>query len=463
MPYFYHVNGENILNRNCMRVNFLTKSILLIILFFFGEIAFSFSEKFSSNSMINDENISFALNLDNKYSDFEYTKQVDILITSFMEKFQVKGASVAVTKNDSLVYAKGFGLANEEMGELVQPGHLFRIASVSKLITAVAIMKLYEQKRLDLDETVFGPQGILNEKEFLDYKDGRVEKITIRDLLNHTGGWSRYNGDPMFNPLYIARKMDSEPPANLDMIIQYVLSKPLSFDPGTTYSYSNFGYAVLGRIIQLKSGMPYEDYVVMNILKPIGINDMHIGHSLYYDKYPNEVHYYEPAGSSNAPEFNGSSRMVPKSYGGNNIELLSAAGGWVASAPELARFISVIDGYAGKPDILRPETIEMMTDPFESGEGLFGWRGTDKHGTWWRTGTLAGTTALIIRLEDGMNWIVLLNTSTYKRMRIHHNLARTIFAATYRMKKWPIQDLFTYREVNTPGPITEIPSFNPEL
>ncbi|HYW95291.1 MAG TPA: serine hydrolase domain-containing protein, partial [Bacteroidales bacterium] len=442
---------------------FLVKFVMFSLIFFFGEIAFSFSDKVTSNSTIRDENISFALNLENSYSDFDYTRQVDILMHSFMNSFQVKGASVAITRNDSLVYAKGFGMANEETGEHVQPGHLFRIASVSKLITAVAILKLYEQDSLDLDETVFGPKGILNDMKFLNYKDKRVEKITIRDLLNHTGGWSRYKGDPMFNSLYIARKMDSDPPADLDMIIRYVLEKPLSFEPGTTYSYSNFGYALLGKIIQEKTGMPYEDYVVMNILKPVGINDMHIGQSHYYEKFPNEVRYYEPAGSSNAPEFNGSGRMVPKAYGGNNMELLSAAGGWVASAPELARFITVIDGCPDTPDILKPETIDMMTDPMQAGEGLFGWRGSDKHGTWWRTGTLAGTTALIIKLGNGLTWTVLLNTSSYKRLRIHHNLARTIFAATYRMNQWPEQNLFAMKRAPKANPISEIPSLNPEL
>ncbi len=371
-----------------MRANFLVKFVLFFFIFFFGEIAFSFSDKVTSNSTIQDENISFALNLENSDSDFGYTEQVDVLMNSFLEKYQIKGASVAVTIHDSLVYAKGFGYANEETGEKVQPGHLFRIASVSKLITAVAIMKLYEQKVLDLDETVFGPEGILNESAFLDYKDKRVEQITIRDFLNHTGGWDRMKGDPMFNSLYIARIMHADPPADLDLVIRYVLSQPLSFDPGTTYSYSNFGYAVLGKIIQEKTGVPYEDYVVMNILKPLGINDMHIGHSHYYEKYPNEVRYYEPAGSSNVPEFDGSGRMVPAVYGGDNIELLGAAGGWVASAPELARFIAVIDGHQGKPDILENETIHMMTDPMEAGTGLFGWRGSDNYGTWWRTGTL---------------------------------------------------------------------------
>jgi CubicO group peptidase (beta-lactamase class C family) len=445
-----------------MKVKFLLKAGLFV-LFFFGEIAISFSDKAKSNALLQDDHISFALKLANSDSDFEQTKSVDLLFESFLKNYNIQGASVAITKNEELVYAKGFGMANKEISEEVLPGHLFRIASVSKLITAVTIMKLYEQDKLSLDDKVFGPDGILNDDQFLHYSDRRVEDITIRHLLNHTAGWSRNSGDPMFNSLYIARKMKSDPPADLNMIIEYTLQKKLNYNPGKTYSYSNLGYAILGRIIEVKTGIPYEDYVVMNILKPLGIHDMHIGHSLYHQKFPNEVRYYEQAGASKCLAFDGSGHMVSKSYGGNNIELLSAAGGWVASAPELVKFITAIDGFDKLSDILEKETLETMTDPIEAGTGLFGWRGSDNYGTWWRTGTLSGTTALIMRMENGLNWVVLLNTSSFQRTRIHSKLSRTIFAATYRIKEWPDKNLFSINDNLKPGPITSIPSVNPEL
>jgi CubicO group peptidase (beta-lactamase class C family) len=220
---------------------------------------------------------------------------------------------------------------------------------------------------------------------------------------------------------------------------------------------------ILGKIISLSSAMPYEDYVVMNILKPLGINDMHIGRSLYHEKFPNEVRYYEPPGSSMCYAFDGSGRMVPKSYGGNNIEVLGAAGGWVASAPELAKFISAIDGFDRLPDLLSDSTIEAMTNPKIAGKGLFGWRGTDRHGTWWRTGTISGSLAFIIRMENGLNWVVLLNTSGYERQRLHNKISRTIFAASYRVKEWPEYNLFAEDEYSKPSPIANIPVNNPEL
>ena len=103
-----------------------------------------------------------------------------------------------------------------------------------------------------------------------------------------------------------------------------------------------------------------------------------------------------------------------------------------------------------------------MTDKQVAGNGLFGWRGADNHGTWWRTGSLSGTTAFIMRMDNGLNWVVLLNTSSYKRTRLHNKLSRTIFAASYRVKDWPDYDLFAIG--NEQGfPMDRMPINNPNL
>ena len=121
--------------------------IALVILFLFGEIALTFSDK-GYPSLLNDEEVPFSLMLDNHFSDFEEAQYIDKQVESFIKRWKIQGASLAVTKNERLVYAKGFGIANNETGEEVKPGHLFRIASISKLITAVAILKLHEEGRL---------------------------------------------------------------------------------------------------------------------------------------------------------------------------------------------------------------------------------------------------------------------------------------------------------------------------
>jgi CubicO group peptidase (beta-lactamase class C family) len=435
--------------------------IFLVTLFFFGEIALTFSDK-GYPSLLNDEEVPFSLLLNNHYSDFQETEIIDRNVMSFMKRWRIYGTSIAIAKDERLVYAKGFGIANQETGEEVKPGHLFRIASVSKLITAVAVMKLYEEGRLDLDEKVFGPEGILNDSIYLDYKDKRVEDITVRHLLNHTAGWSRYSGDPLFKSLYIARKMDVPPPAGFSEVLQYALSRRLNYNPGTRYSYSNLGYAILGEIAARKSGMLYQDYVVMNLLKPLDIHDMHIGKSFYQEKYPNEVRYHSSAGKMTTYSIDGSGEVVPIYYGGNNIELLGAAGGWVASAPELIKFLTAIDGFPEQPDILKPETIAEMTDPDPAGGGLFGWRGSDRYGTWWRTGYLTGSSALMVRQKDGLSWVVMMNTSTYKHSRIQRYISSMMFSSVNRVEIWPAIDLFSL-ELDSPNPITEIPATNPKL
>jgi len=415
------------------------KIFFLSAVFFFVEIAISFSDKPS----VNNTGINYPVNTVDADNKPDYFAAFDNQIISFLNRYKIKGASVAVCKDEKLVYTKGFGYADVETGELIMPSHLFRIASVSKLITAVAIMKLYEKGLISLDDKVFGPEGILPYIKFPEYADVRVENITVRNLLNHTSGWSRRQGDPMFRQIYIAKKYNAELPVSLDLIIHFTLQRKLDYDPGKVYSYSNLGYAILGEIVALKSGMSYEDYVTFSILKPLGINDIHIGKSFYHQNLIYEVRYYENSGTSKCLAFDGSGVLVPRTYGGNSIELMAAAGGWVASAPELARFLTAIDGKGNQPDILRKETIDMMINPSVTGKGLFGWRGADKSGTAWRTGTLSGSTSLVMKQSNGITWVVLLNTSVPSRI-IHNKIAETMFSAQRSVKQWPDRNLFSY-------------------
>ncbi|MBN1599779.1 MAG: beta-lactamase family protein [Bacteroidales bacterium] len=417
----------------------------LFMLFFLGEIAITFSYK-----QENDRNyivpgaVPLSYKIDNAESATVQTAAVDSIVSEFLKKYNVVGASVAIAKDGRLVYSKGFGVANREIADSVTPRHLFRIASVSKLITAVAILKLVEDEKLDLQARVFGQEGILNDPTYLNYKDKRYEQITVHQLLNHTAGWNGNKADPIFNSLYIARVMDIEPPARISDVIEFSLNKKLDFTPGKKYSYSNLGYAVLGEIIKKVTGMEYEDYVQFAILHPLGIYDMHIGRSFYDEKYPNEVRYHDLTQNSFVWSYDGNGDLVPAEYGGNNIELLGAAGGWVASAPELVKLMVAIDGFESKPDILTKQTIEYMTKARSHTRKLIGWRGADGYGTWWRTGTLAGTTALIMRHSNEINWVVLLNTTTKNRSHIHNQLSQTMYRALRSVDEWPDFDLFNY-------------------
>ncbi|UCH14946.1 MAG: beta-lactamase family protein [Bacteroidales bacterium] len=420
----------------------------LFIILFFGEIAITFSYKGESNRNTPVNEITpLSYRLTNELSSNSSMASIDSIFEDFIKRKKIKGASVALTKDSKLIYAKGFGLADEETGTMVEPKHVFRIASVSKLITAVTIMKIAEEGMIEINDHVFGPEGILNDSVYLNYKDKRVEEITILNLLNHTSGWNNKKDDPLFQSLSIARKMNVEPPADIETIIKYYLQKNLYYNPGTRYSYSNFGYAVLGKVIEKVTGMSYEDYVQFAILHPIGIYDMHVGKSSFSERFKNEVCYYVQGRDSRVYSFDGSGKLAPQVYGGNNIELLSAAGGWVASAPELMKLIVAIDGFPEKPDILSDETVKLMTMASRRTRKLIGWRGADGYGTWWRTGTLAGTSALIMRNKNGINWVVLMNTSTKGKSKIHNEISKIMFKAVKSVEEWPDYDLFNYNNI----------------
>ena len=246
--------------------------------------------------------------------------------------------------------------------------------------------------------------------------------------------------------LSIAKKMKQELPIDVNTITQYVLENcKLNYSPGNKSAYSNFGYALLGLIIEKTSNLSYEDYVVSQILNPLGIYDMHLGKSLAEDKYENEVKYYGLKGERKVLSSFGTGEKVSKYYGGNSIEALGSAGGWVASPTELMKLLVAIDGFGLREDILTDESILKMT---KSSKKIrpFGWTGTDKNGYWWRTGTLSGTSALLKREKNGISWVLIINTSPKYGARFPVQINKTIIRGLATVDNWPSYDLFDYYE-----------------
>ena len=186
------------------------KIVLLVavtVFLFLGDITSTFSFKRESDRNIRSNPArSFVYRITDSVTSFAETHAIDSIFNSYFSKNKIKGASIAVTKKGKLVYARGFGFSNYLDSTLTEPWNLFRIASVSKLITAAAIMKLCENGQLDLEDKVFGPSGWLNDPEYLQYPDKRVERITVRHLLTHTSGWHHKRFDPAFAPLVVSGK-----------------------------------------------------------------------------------------------------------------------------------------------------------------------------------------------------------------------------------------------------------------
>src|SRR5215203_1340688 len=288
----------------------------------------------------------------------------DKVIPDLMRKYKIPGGAVAVVRDGRLIYARGFGYADVENKTPVQPDALFRIASVSKPITSVAIMKLVGDRKLQLDDRVAPYIADLAPAPGATV-DPRWEQITIRHLLNHTGGWDRTkpNGgfDPMFQSAIAAAAVNAPAPASAETIIRYMKGKPLDFDPGEKFAYSNFGYDILGRVIERSSGMPYEEYVRARVLQPVGANRTRSGKSRMNGALPDEVRYYVAGMGLNAPMvpsvFPGEG-AVPLNYGGYHLEAMDASGAWVSSTVDLLRFVTGVDGRASPPDILSAAIVE---------------------------------------------------------------------------------------------------------
>lgn len=388
----------------------------------------------------------------------------DDAMTAFMQKRNVPGGSLAVVKEGRLVYARGYGVADKATEQRVQPGSLFRIASISKPFTAVAMLTLIQNPRykLSLDTRAFPLLGVAPHLELGAKLDPRLEFITIRQLLQHTGGWDRdKSGDPMFKPLEIAHTLGTPAPADARAIIRWMLGKPLDTDPGTHYAYSNFGYCVLGRVIEKVTGMPYGTYVQQAVLTPLHIQRMALGRSLRKNRRENEVRYYQPGEQTASifPESNG--EQVSWCYGGFNIEAMDAHGGWLASAVDLARFAGGLDFPQGRP-LLTPESVRAMyarpgslQEAAATANPVYygcGWQVRDVGGgaqekrNIWHTGSLPGTSAWLIRRWDGLTWAALFNQRSEGNMPSDGEIDGALHVAADKVKTWPEGDLFaSYR------------------
>ncbi len=349
----------------------------------------------------------------NELSDTCSLDGMNSQIERYMRQWQLRGASLSIMRNDSLLFSKGYGWADEEKGARMDASHIMRVASVSKLITAAGIMVLQEQGKLSLKDTVFGPHAILKDSSYLaSIRDKNYYKITVEQLLRHEGGFRGF--DPMFNTRSIMNSYQLEKAPDTEELVKIVLKRRLRFIPGSSRYYSNFGYLLLSMVIESASGQPYEKFIQENVLRPAGCFDMHIAKNYYSQKYRNEVRYYVPSNEPMVEEYNNSGKMVIRCYGGNNIEGLQGAGAWVCSTPELARFIASIDGNPTIPDIISKESVKLMTAYYDRSTYSLGWNDTNPKVGWTRTGTLSGTTALIKYFPDGECWIFVSNNSTWK-------------------------------------------------
>jgi CubicO group peptidase (beta-lactamase class C family) len=203
-------------------------------------------------------------------------------------------------------------------------------------------------------------------------------------------------------------------------------NRPLDNVPGTTYNYSNFGYCILGRVIEKITGQTYAEAINTLVLKPIGITDMTIGGNTLADKQAKEVTYYGQSGED------------PYAM---NVSRMDSHGGWIATAADLARFLVYIDKFPVRPDILTASSLNIMyTGSTAEPDYACGWSIAGKN--YFHTGSLPGTETEHGRLDNGFNFVILTNTRSFKN-NFDYDLDQIIWRALAKNPTWSADDLFT--------------------
>lgn len=200
--------------------------------------------------------------------NYAFAQQNDVKLAAEFDKILAEqfktnepGGTVLVARNGEVIYKKAFGMANLELDIPMQADNIFRIGSITKQFTAVAILQLMEQGKLNLQDEI---------TRFIPDYPAQGNKITIEHLLTHTSGIQSYTGMKD----YMERMRIDLKPAEM---IDYFKNQPMKFTPGTKWEYNNSGYFLLGYIIETITGKTYAEYLEENFFKPLGMTNSFYG------------------------------------------------------------------------------------------------------------------------------------------------------------------------------------------
>lgn len=276
----------------------------------------------------------------------------------FVDNEQIAGIQTAILKNDSLIHFESYGYANKARETLLDSSSIFRIFSMTKPITSVALMQLYEQGKFELDDPV--SQYIPEFKNMTVFNDDdsivtAQQAIKIIDLLRHTSGISYGRSpNPNLNKAYAEANLGHS--ENLKAFIKNISQLPLAFEPGTDYEY---GYStdICGYLIEVLSGQSIDEYIKKNILDPLHMKDTHF--QLPKEKLPYFTTGYRPNedGKIEVADLPETSRFL------NQPNFIRAGGGLVSTTKDYLNFCRMLlhKGSLFGHQIIMPETLDLMT------------------------------------------------------------------------------------------------------
>ena len=293
-----------------------------------------------------------------------------------------RDVSVAVVYDGQVIHS--YAASSRKSSRAVDEQTSFRIASISKILTAVTVLKLVEQGQLELDEPIVGRVA---DNIGLMLADSRARDISVKQLLAHTSGISNFLEIFFDIGAYDQMSMLSE-----------TLGQSLSTEPGSAYKYSNVNYVLLGKAIELVTGLSYHDAVEQLVLAPLGLQSFRL------------VGTYE---------FGPSDALHAVSGGRTYMEQLGAAGAWVATAIDVAKMVDSINADSPTLHILnadlmklmkRPATPKPVTPIWDYGLGLR----LFVSGEWGHSGSIENVHSMVVHRPDGLVVAVLVNGSKPK-------------------------------------------------
>lgn len=291
-----------------------------------------------------------------------------------------RAVGVAVSIDGQLAHAAAFGTRTGDPADPATVRDRFRLASISKLITATVVLQIVDRGDLGLDQPVGALlAGIVG----VDPGDDAIPTITVRQLLSHTSGF------PDYRRQFFGDQFDS-----CEQAAAFGLARPVAHRPGTTHDYSNLNFCLLGLLIAHTTGMTYEAAVTELLLRPLGISGMRLVATI--DPHPDEVEHHS-----------GPSRTY--------MESLGAAGAWVATPADIVRILDSLDPASPGWHPIPPELALLMPHPLDVaypepherryGLGMVVW----PDGTFGHTGTVESTHTMLVRRPDGVTWCILVS------------------------------------------------------
>ena len=310
--------------------------------------------------------------------------EVDRIVRAIMQERRIPGAVVAVARRGKTVKKQAYGLASVELDVPVTEGTVFEIGSVTKQMTAAAVMLLVEDGKIDLDDKI---------SKYLPGVPDAWRDVSVRHLLTHTSGVKSYTA--IGSGFELTKRMKR------DDFVKALASYPLDFAPGARYSYSNSGYNLLGFIIESASGKPYWEFMRERIFRKLGMNET-------FDRDPKFIIKNRAAGYELE-----NNQLIGRDY---DLTDIFSAGAIVSTVGDLLKW----DAAWRNDALLKPASKQQAWTPFTLNDGKpypygFGWSVTDfrGHRLIGHSGSTAGFSSQIMRFtDDDTSVIVLINLGT---------------------------------------------------